>query len=52
MLLLGLEELDDACWAVLVEAGVPLERVVDVAGALRALSNGFVPVVIVGRALG
>jgi PAS domain S-box-containing protein len=48
VLLLGLEELDDACWAVLVEAGVPLERVVDVAGALRALSNGFVPVVIVG----
>ena len=48
VLLLGLEELDDACWAVLVEAGVPLERVVDVAGALRALTNRPVPVVIAG----
>ena len=48
VLLLGLEELDDACWAVLVEAGVPLERVVDVAGALRALTDGPVPVVIAG----
>ncbi len=48
VLLLGLEELDDACWAVLVEAGVRLERVADVAGALRALTNRPVPVVIVG----
>ena len=48
VLLLGLEELDDACWAVLVEAGVPLERVVDVAGALRALTDRPVPVVIAG----
>ncbi len=48
VLLLGMEELDDACWAVLVEAGVPLERVVDVAGALRALTNGPVSVVIAG----
>jgi PAS domain S-box-containing protein len=48
VLLLGLEELDDACWAVLVEAGVRLERVVDVAGALRALGNRPVPVVIAG----
>jgi PAS domain S-box-containing protein len=48
VLLLGLEELDDACWAVLVEAGVALERVVDVAGALRALTNGPVSVVIAG----
>src|ERR1700722_9138113 len=48
VLLLGLEQLDAACWAVLVEAGVPLERVSDVAGALRALSNGPVPVVIAG----
>ena len=48
VLLLGLEELDDACWAVLVEAGVALERVVDVAGALRALTNRPVPVVIAG----
>ena len=46
VLLLGLEELDDACWAVLVEAGVRLERVVDVAGALRALTNRPDPVVI------
>ena len=48
VLLLGLEELDEACWAVLVEAGVSLERVVDVAGALRALTDRPVPVVIVG----
>ena len=48
VLLLGLEQLDDACWAVLVQAGVPLERVADVAGALRALSAGPVPVVIAG----
>ncbi len=48
VLLLGLEELDDACWAVLVEAGVALERVVDVAGALRALTKRPVPVVIAG----
>ena len=48
VLLLGLEELDDASWAVLVEAGVPIERVANVAGALRALSDGPVPVVITG----
>jgi PAS domain S-box-containing protein len=48
VLLLGLEELDDACWAVLVEAGVALERVVDVAGALSALTNRPVPIVIAG----
>ena len=48
VLLLGLEELDDACWAVLVEAGVRLERVMDVAGALRALTNRPVAVVIAG----
>ena len=48
MLLLGLEDLDDACWAVLVEAGVQVERVTDVAGALRALTNRPFPVVIAG----
>jgi PAS domain S-box-containing protein len=48
VLLLGLDELDDARWAVLVEAGVRLERVVDVADALRALTNRPVPVVIAG----
>jgi PAS domain S-box-containing protein len=48
VLLLGLEELDDACWAVLVQAGVRLERVADVPGALRALTNRTVPVVIAG----
>jgi PAS domain S-box-containing protein len=45
---LGLDELDDTCWGVLVEAGVAFERVVDVAGALRALTNRPVPVVIAG----
>ena len=48
VLVVGLEELDDACWAVLVDAGVALEREVDVAGALRALTNGPFPVVIAG----
>ena len=48
VLLLGLEELDDACWSVLVEAGLRLERVVNVAGALRALTHGPFPVVIAG----
>ena len=48
VLLLGLEELDDACWGVLAEAGVRLERAVDVAGALHALSDGPFPVVIAG----
>ncbi len=51
VLLLGLEELDDTCWAVLVEAGVSLERVVDVAGALRVLTDRPVPVVIAGARL-
>jgi PAS domain S-box-containing protein len=48
VLLLGFEELDDPCWGVLTEAGVRLERVVDVAGALRALTDRPVPVVIAG----
>jgi PAS domain S-box-containing protein len=48
VLLLGLEELDDACWNVLLEAGVRLERVVDVTGAQRTLSNGPASVVIAG----
>ena len=48
VLLLGLEELEDSCWAVLVEAGVRLERVADVPGALRALTNRSFPVVIAG----
>ena len=48
VLVLGLEDLDDACWAVLLEAGVVLERVLDVAGALRVLTDRPVPVVIAG----
>jgi PAS domain S-box-containing protein len=48
VLLVGLEALDDACWSVLVEAGVPLVRVPDLAGALRALTNCRLPIVIVG----
>ncbi len=51
VLVLGLEELDDACWAVLLEAGVLLERVLDVADALRALTDRRVPVVIAGARL-
>ena len=38
VLLLGLEELQDDCWAVLVDAGVRLEHAEDVATALRALA--------------
>jgi len=48
VLLLGLEDLDDACWGILVDAGVRLERVPDVPGALRALTNRPFPVVIAG----
>ena len=48
VLLLGLEDLDDACWGVLVDAGVRLERVADVPGALRALTDRPVPVVVAG----
>ena len=35
MLLVGLEELRDDCWTVLVDAGVRLERADDVAGAME-----------------
>jgi PAS domain S-box-containing protein len=50
VLLLGLEELHGDCWAVLVEAGVRIERVADVAGALRGLTDQSSPVVIAGVA--
>ncbi|MGN6871142.1 MAG: PAS domain-containing protein [Solirubrobacteraceae bacterium] len=46
VLLVGLEELPDDCWTVLLHAGVRLERADDVAGALRALTARRVPVVI------
>ena len=48
VLLIGLEELHDDCWAVLVDAGIRLERADDVAGALRALIARPIPVVIAG----
>ena len=55
VVLLGLEELGDECWAVLEPAGVRLVRVADVAGALRALGDQGAQVVIAdarrGRAL-
>ena len=38
VLLVGLEELRDDCWTVLVDAGVRLERADDVAGAMSALT--------------
>jgi PAS domain S-box-containing protein len=47
VLLLGLDELPDDCWAVLVEAGIRLQRAADVEGALRALTANCVPVLIV-----
>jgi PAS domain S-box-containing protein len=46
VLLVGLGELPDDCWDVLVNAGVRLERADDVAGALRALTARPIPVVI------
>jgi PAS domain S-box-containing protein len=48
VVLLGLEELGDQAWAVLVRAGVRLERVADLDGALRALTDHPAPVVIAG----
>jgi PAS domain S-box-containing protein len=49
VLLVGLEELPDDCWTVLVDAGIRLERADDVAGALRTLTGCPIPVVIAGR---
>ena len=48
VLLVGLEEVHDDCWTVLVDAGVRLEREDDVASALRALTARPIPVVIAG----
>jgi len=48
VLLVGLEEFHDDCRSVLVDAGIRLERADDVAGALRALNAGPIPVVIAG----
>lgn len=46
VLLVGLEELSDDSWTVLVDSGVRLERADDLAGALRALIAHAIPVVI------
>jgi PAS domain S-box-containing protein len=46
VLLLGLEALQDDCWAVLLDAGIRLERAADVDGALRALAARPAPVVV------
>jgi len=46
VLLLGLEDLQGECWAVLVDAGILIERAADVTGALRTLTARPVPVVI------
>jgi PAS domain S-box-containing protein len=55
VLLLGLEELGDDCWAVLAAARVELVRVPDVTAAVRALTDGAAQVIISdarhGRAL-
>ncbi|MGZ6639435.1 MAG: PAS domain-containing protein [Solirubrobacteraceae bacterium] len=48
VLLVGLEEVHDECWSVLVDAGIRLERADDVARALRALNASPIPVVIAG----
>jgi PAS domain S-box-containing protein len=47
VLLLGLDELGDDCWAVLAEAGVRLMRVWNIADAIDALSDQAAQVVIV-----
>ena len=46
VLLLGLKELSDDCWAVLAAAGIGLVRVADVASAVRALTDQAAQVVI------
>ena len=46
VLLLGLEELADECWAVLAAAGISLVRVADAADAARALTEQAAQVVI------
>src|SRR5215216_5182961 len=46
VLLLGLEELGEECWAVLRAAGVRLARVAGVAAAVRALTDDAAEVVI------
>jgi PAS domain S-box-containing protein len=55
VVLLGLESLDDECWAGLAHAGVRLVHVADVTGAVRALREQAAQVVIAdashGRAL-
>jgi PAS domain S-box-containing protein len=48
VLLVGLDDLDDECCALLRDAGVRLERADDAAGALRALLARPIPVVITG----
>ena len=46
VVVLGLEELGEECWAVLTAAGVRLVRVADVAGAVGALRDHVAQVVI------
>jgi PAS domain S-box-containing protein len=48
VLLVGLDDLHDDCWDVLMDAGVRLERADDVAAALGALIARPIPVVIAG----
>jgi CheY-like chemotaxis protein len=55
VLLIGLEQVSDDCWAVLAAAGISLFRVADASGAVRALTEHEAQVVIAdarsGRAL-
>jgi PAS domain S-box-containing protein len=46
VLLVGLEAVDDRCWDVLAEAGVHVERVLDIADAMHALELRPVHVVL------
>ena len=51
VLVLGLDELQDDCWAVLVDAGVRLEHAADVADGLRLLAARPAPVVVAAARL-
>ncbi|HET6551334.1 MAG TPA: hypothetical protein VFG79_22900, partial [Solirubrobacter sp.] len=52
VLLLGLDELGDDCWAVLAAAGIEVARVADVPDAIRALREPVPQLVIADAAQG
>src|SRR3954470_23150606 len=48
VVVMGLQDLDAACWSVLADAGIELVRVSDVAAAIEALLGPAADVVIAG----